>query len=141
ALVGSNVAVSVDGGTGTDNVNFNLTTRQIASKVYFASDLGAGNDKFIADIDQSTFINYGTGSEVHFDVNGGLGTNVFTVTRNGTTGLTPIAIGALFDIRYKGGAGVDTMTVDLIGLVAIGSPRVSRTVRVPVRRAARPQPR
>src|SRR5262249_39957714 len=28
ALVGSNVAVSVDGGTGTDNVNFNLTARQ-----------------------------------------------------------------------------------------------------------------
>jgi hypothetical protein len=121
AFAGSNVSVSVDGGSGIDVVNVGLKAIQINSKAYFATDLGAGNDKFIATIDETSFINYGGGGEIHLDANGGAGTNVLTVTRNGTTGRPVVALGNLFDVRLKGGSGVDTLTLDLDNLFNLGA--------------------
>jgi len=121
AFAGSNVSVSVDGGSGIDVVNVGLKAIEISSKVYFATDLGAGNDKFTATIDETSFINYGGGGEIHLDANGGAGTNVLTVTRNGTTGRPVVALGNLFDVRLKGGSGVDTLNLDINNLFNLGA--------------------
>jgi hypothetical protein len=113
----SNVAETIEGGNGPDTVNNNwFAYVNATSRVYVTADLGAGNDKFTAGLDLGVFDIYNT-SEVHFDVSGGGGANQLQVTRGATIpgGVAGFFVynNSLLDIRLKGGAQTDTMTVDL----------------------------
>jgi hypothetical protein len=119
----SNLSLNVEGGTGLDTVTLNLAGRVNASRTYFAADLGAGNDKFRANLDLGNFIVYnnpGLG-EAHFDVNGGGGANTMTVARNGTTGGSLVALSGFVEMRFKGGTGPDTIMVDVDDLFEFGN--------------------
>jgi hypothetical protein len=120
-------AVSVEGGTGRDSVFVDVNGGFFqGSTAEFAADLGAGNDTFEATVDLASLLLVALPGNLrgslHFDVEGGAGTNALAVTRNGTatTGGFTLFNRALLDVRLKGGPGADAILVDLAGALLFG---------------------
>lgn len=120
--MGSPFSVSVEGGSGRDSVTLALNGSFWDEAAEFTADLGAGNDTFSASLDLATFevrnaLPAPQRAALHIEVEGGPGANNLAVTRNGTaTANVPTLSGhALLDVRLKGGAGADAISVDLDG--------------------------
>jgi hypothetical protein len=113
-LVASTMSIDVEGGAGPDTVTTFLGSALSAGARYFVNaDLGGGNDVFNGLLDFNTFSLTGS-SEAHFRALGGLGNDILSVTRNGTVG-NVLHQGGIFDVDLVGGAGNDSLTVDVAG--------------------------
>jgi len=111
--LGGRADLAVEGGTGIDTVNLKMNAA-VNGALGLTADLGLGNDKFLGTFDLTSFTVSATG-QVVIDVDGGPGVNVFSASRNGTAGGVGTTMNGLLDLRFKGGASTDTMTVDFAG--------------------------
>jgi hypothetical protein len=112
SIAGSSVTLDVEGGSGVDSVTARFKGMLANSaRAIVNADLGAGNDVFTGAVDLATTI-VASGNSLRFKAKGGLGNDKLTLTRNGTLGAAQRLAG-LLEAELLGGAGVDTIDVDL----------------------------
>jgi len=112
ALNGSTLSIDVEGGSGVDKVTTSLASSLVGGRYSVNAELGGGNDEFrgLVDFGATSLTN----AEVTFRVLGGLGNDTLAVTRGATFGGVYFPSG-LVEADLKGGAGNDSLTLDLGG--------------------------
>lgn len=93
------------------------------SRVLYDAYLDAGNDRFTGHFDLAKFKidPTGSGSEVYFNVEGGIGGDLLAVTDDATVGAA--TINGLLQIRLDGGPQPDNLNLALRGLTGSGKLR------------------
>ncbi len=112
-LTAGSLDVDVVGDTGPDAVRFDWSAL-INERATVRADLGAGNDTFVSSFDLGTFIALSQ-AELHVTADAGEGNDTILVGRNGTASRGVDVVAGLLDFDLNGGAGNDTIRVDLAG--------------------------
>jgi hypothetical protein len=108
---GASLRIDVAGDAGPDAVTFDWSGL-LAGRATAWVDLGAGNDKFVSNFDLDSFEVTPSNGELHLTAAGGLGNDVITVGRNGTSHAGGALDGGILDLGLSGGPGNDAITVD-----------------------------
>jgi hypothetical protein len=113
-LTGSTVEALADSANGVDHFTANLAgVAGAGARLRLVGDMGESNDVYTANLDLASF-EVLAGGEVVLDARGGNGSDVLTVTRNGSAGGAAQLDGVL-DVRLAGGVLGDILKVDLAG--------------------------
>ncbi|MBI3932815.1 MAG: hypothetical protein HY317_05310 [Acidobacteria bacterium] len=111
----STLLIHVEGAGGVERVTSSLNgTISGAARMLFTAELGGGSDLYTGTVDLAAFDLTGP-AEARFEVAGGVGSDILSFTRNGTSGGASTTLGGLLDVRLTGGTGNDKLTVDLAG--------------------------